>query len=166
MKAIHLSFKAFFWLILFQLSYGNTLSASADPDPAPDLTEAWESLQSLAGHWMSKGEQLVKWEQQDSWNLRKVLQTGDEQRVLGQLIREEDQIIYEVYAKGERFTMQLIKADPTSWTFEAQADQLLQLIKLSLDETGVLRSEMIAVSPNGRRLTTSSELNRIAENAR
>ncbi|MBX2877217.1 MAG: hypothetical protein KTR30_34170 [Saprospiraceae bacterium] len=166
MKAPHFTIKAFFWVMLFQLSYGNTLVATASAlsrhNPELDLADAWESLQSLTGYWKAKGEQLVKWKPEDPRNLQKVLHTADEQRILGQLIREDDQIIYKLNAKGEQFILQLTKVGPTSWTFEAQTNQLLQTIELSLTENGVLKSEMIAVSPSGRRLSTYSEVSRIA----
>lgn len=166
MKAPHLIAKAFFGVLFFQLSFISTISSSnpsiQNLNPELDLAAAWESLQSLTGSWKSGGEQLVKWEQQDSRNLQKVTLAADEQRITGQLIREEDQIIYSLNAKGERFILQLTKVGPASWTFEAQTNQLLQTIELSLTENGVLKSEMIAFSPSGRRLSTFSEVSRIA----
>ena len=132
-------------------------------DPGPDTEAVWSSLQFLVGTWTSNGEQFMRWEKYSDHELRKIHldKEGKEKEQAGRLIKEGDRIRYELKSQGEVFTLLLQKGDKQAWTFAAVKDQLLQAIELHQDEKGALRTEMIAVSPSGRRMTIHSQLEKL-----
>lgn len=135
-------------------------SNSFSPDPELNLEEAWISLQSLLGAWASTDQNYVEWEQENQTFLKKTLKNGKGQREVGRLIKKDDKIIYQLRSEEEQFNLRLRKVTPKSWIFEAETDQLLQAIELTLTADGTLRVQTTAFSPSGRRMTMHSEMNR------
>lgn len=132
-------------------------------DSGPDTEAVWASLQFLVGTWTSNEEQFVRWEKYSDHELRKIhLDTqGEEKEQADRLIKEGNRIIYELKSEGEVFTLLLQKGDKQALTFAVVKDQLLQAIELHQDEKGALRTEMIALSPSGRRMTIHSQLEKV-----
>mgnify|MGYP000126431939 CR=1 FL=1 len=147
-----------FFQLPFWIAGAEWPTASFPADPGLDLEKAWESLQSIIGTWTSNEEDYIEWEWDSAKSLKKTLVNGERQREIGRLIKKEDKIIYQLKTKEKQFILQLSTISPKSWTFEAKTDQLLQTVELLVTDEGILRSQMTAVSPSGRRMNMHSDL--------
>lgn len=136
------------------------LIGSTTPDPAMDIEKAWRSLQAIAGTWTTDGQNQVAWKQDGQTRLKKIVIEAGEQRIMGQLIREKDAIIYEFEQEETSVSLKLQQALDSTWVFTTETEELLQKIELSLINGKVLKNEIVAQSPSGRRFSIQSEMSR------
>lgn len=133
---------------------------AATPDPAIDIEKVWSSLQSICGSWTTESQSQVEWKQEDHNRIKKVISEAGEEQMIGQLIRREDAIFYELEKDGKIVSLELKQASASSWFFASETDVLLQKVQLSLINGEVLINEIVAQSPSGRRFTIQSKLSR------
>lgn len=145
---------------LFLFIATSPLRASVTPNPAIDIEKAWRSLQTIAGTWSADDQNQVKWRQTGQTSLKKVVFEAGEERTIGQLIRKKDTIIYELKKEDQIVSLELKEASPSKWVFTTEAGALLRSVQLSLINGEVLKNEIVAESPSGRRFSIQSEMSR------
>ena len=145
---------------LFLFIATSPLRASVTPNPAIDIEKAWRSLQTIAGTWSADNQNQVKWRQTGQTRLKKVVFEAGGERTIGQLIRKKDTIIYELKKEDQIVSLELKEASPSMWVFTTETDALLRSVQLSLINGEVLKNEIVAESPSGRRFSIQSEMNR------
>lgn len=145
---------------LFLFIATSPLRASVTPNPAIDIEKAWRSLQTIAGTWSADDQNQVKWRQTGQTRLKKVVFEAGEERTIGQLIRKKDTIIYELKKDDQIVSLELKEASPSIWVFTTETDALLRSVQLSLINGEVLKNEIVAESPSGRRFSIQSEMSR------
>ena len=145
---------------LFLFIATSPLRASVTPNPAIDIEKAWRSLQTIAGTWSADNQNQVKWRQAGQTRLKKVVFEAGGERTIGQLIRKKDTIIYELKKEDQIVSLELKEASPSKWVFTTETDALLRSVQLSLINGEVLKNEIVAESPSGRRFSIQSEMSR------
>ena len=71
----------------------------------------------------------MEWKQEDHNRLKKVISEAGEEQIIGQLIRREDAIFYELEKDGKIVSLELRQASASQWVFTTETDALLQKIQ-------------------------------------